>query len=119
MRSSSLVFAALPAMWLTAVVAQEPTSEELRELLCEQCPFDAPVSPSRRFDYSIYSATTVITADEMRSLGVVSVADMISQLSQSAEQDSVPENTESGGDEQSAESGETDSGETESGSSGQ
>ena len=69
MRPLSPIFIALAALWMTDGMAQEPPDETLRELLCEQCPFDAPVVPPR----------SMITP-EMRNLGVVSVADMVNQL---------------------------------------
>jgi hypothetical protein len=91
MRLICLVLAALSGGWLTVGVAQGLPNQELREQLCEQCPYDAPVSGIKRIDFSGPDAMTVVTADEMRNLGVVSVADMINQLSSQSEQESMSE----------------------------
>jgi hypothetical protein len=75
-----MVLLAVPAVWLTDAVAQESTEETLQDVLCEQCPFDAPVRQIRRGEFSPSRSTTVITAEDMRAMGVISVADMIRQL---------------------------------------
>jgi hypothetical protein len=79
MRPASLVLLAGSAAWMIAVDAQESTEGIPAELLCEQCPWDAPVR-IRRGDFTPSNATTVVTADDMRNLGVISAADMINQL---------------------------------------
>ena len=74
MRSSTAIILATSAVWLTEAVAQRSPEETPDELLCEQCPFDAPVrAPYYDFDPRANSP-------EMRSLGVISVRDMIDQL---------------------------------------
>ena len=80
MRVPSLVFVALSAILAAEARSQESTDETLRDLYCEQCPFDAPVRPIRRDGISTRGSTTVITAEDMRAMGVISVADMIGQL---------------------------------------
>ena len=87
MRRSGLIFLSIPALWLSVGLAQESTQEAFDELLCEQCPFDAPVR-IRRDDYSATVSTVVITAEDMRALGVITVADIIEQLPQGVAQES-------------------------------
>lgn len=112
MRLKCLVLAALSGGWLTAGGAQEFPNQELRERLCEQCPFDAPANGIRRDDFSSPNATVTVTADDMRNLGVVSVADMINQQSVEDKQDPVPasEGDDDGEDEASAASEAAESG---------
>ena len=49
--SMSMTYLVLSVLWLTETVAQEAPDESLRELLCEQCPFDAPVRPQIRREF--------------------------------------------------------------------
>jgi hypothetical protein len=70
MRVAHLIIFAVPAIWLTEAAAQEPTEESLPDVLCEQCPFDAPVRVPAPNEFT----------PETRRLGVTSVRDMIDQL---------------------------------------
>ena len=70
MRWSNLFYVVLPALWLTVGLAQAPPDQSLRDLYCEQCPFDAPVTIPPR---------NAISPDS-RSIGVISIRDMIDQL---------------------------------------
>jgi hypothetical protein len=70
MRVAHLIIFAVPAIWLTEAAAQEPTEESLQDVLCEQCPYDAPVRVPAPNEFT----------PEMRRLGVTSVRDMINQL---------------------------------------
>ena len=57
----------------------EPGDGIPAELLCDQCPWDAPVR-TRRDDLVSPNATTTVTAEELRNLGVISLADPIDEL---------------------------------------
>jgi hypothetical protein len=71
--------------WLTAFVtvaaiaASTPALAQEQESLCNPC-VDAPINRINRGGFQpLTPGTTVITAEQMRSLGVVSVADMVRQ----------------------------------------
>ena len=80
MRVSNLIVLALPAIWIAEAHSQDASDEALRELYCEICPYDAPVRPGGRNQFSPFRSTTVVTPDDMHALSIRSVADMISQL---------------------------------------
>ena len=61
----------LTTFWLTNVAAQDVAEEKLQDVLCEQCPYDAPVRPA---------VPNVFSSTETRSLGIISVREMIDQL---------------------------------------
>jgi hypothetical protein len=72
--------------WLTAFVtvaaiaASTPALAQEQESLCNPC-VDAPINRINRGGFQpVTPGTTVITAEQMRSLGVVSVADMVREL---------------------------------------
>ena len=79
MRPASLSILAASALWMLGADAQESTGGIPDELRCEECPWDAPVR-IRRDKFTSPNATTIVTAEDMRSLGVISVADMVNQL---------------------------------------
>jgi len=56
--------------WVTGGFAQNAPEQTLDDVLCDQCPYDAPVRP----------AAPDVFAPEIKSLGVTSVQDMIEQL---------------------------------------
>jgi hypothetical protein len=58
------------------VLMTSATVSQAQGSLCNPC----VDPPTIRRDFSIADSTTVVTAEEMRSLGVVSVADMVKQL---------------------------------------
>lgn len=67
-----------------------------QESLCNPCVDPGP-DRIRRSDFVSPSNTIIVTADDMRNLGVVSVADMVRQLpSNVAEPDTTPANPPSG-----------------------
>ena len=51
-----------------------------QESLCNPCVDPPPLRPLDNF--SSQTATTIVTAEDMRKLGVISVADMVNQLPQ-------------------------------------
>lgn len=79
MRTASLSLLAATAFWVIGLNAQESTGGVPEELLCEQCPWDAPVR-IRRDSTASPNATQVVTAEDLRNLGVIGVADMVNQL---------------------------------------
>jgi hypothetical protein len=101
MRVPSLIFVALPAVWAATAHSQDSTFETIRELLCEQCPFDAPVRTIRRDEFSAPQFRQVITAEDMRALGVISVSDMINQLSNRMTEESESSESEEPADSES------------------
>jgi len=78
MRALSVSVGALLALSAAAALAQES--------LCNPC-VDPPVI--RRDNFVSPGATNVIRAEDMRNLGVVSVADLIDQLQRRSEEEQV------------------------------
>ena len=62
-----------------ALAATLCAAASAQESLCNPC-VDAPVNRIRRDDFQRTNATVTVTAEDMRNLGVTSVADMVAQL---------------------------------------
>jgi hypothetical protein len=67
------------ALALSLLLAALPSVGAAQESLCNPC-VDPRLRPMRPFEFSSPGARSVVTAEDMRKLGVISVADMIRQL---------------------------------------